>query len=59
MVKRNSKSNNGATPGFEEKLWAATDKLRRYIDSAEYKPVVLVLLFLKYISNAFEARRLS
>jgi len=45
---------NGANLGFEEKLWAAADKLRGHMDSAEYKHVVLGLIFLKYISDAFE-----
>ncbi|HEY9899185.1 MAG TPA: type I restriction-modification system subunit M N-terminal domain-containing protein, partial [Pantanalinema sp.] len=39
--------------GFEEKLWAAADKMRGHMDAAEYKHVVLGLLFLKYISDAF------
>ena len=38
-------------------LWQAADKLRGSIDAAEYKHVVLGLIFLKYISDAFEARR--
>ena len=38
-------------------LWKAADALRGQIDAAEYKHVVLGLLFLKYISDAFEARR--
>lgn len=50
---------NGATLGFEEKLWAAADKLRGHMDAAEYKHVVLGLIFLKYISDAFETRRSS
>ena len=45
---------NGATLGFEEKLWQAADKLRGHMDAAEYKHVVLGLVFLKYISDAFE-----
>jgi type I restriction enzyme M protein len=45
---------NGANLGFEEKLWQAADKLRNNMDAAEYKHVVLGLLFLKYISDAFE-----
>lgn len=53
---RGKKSNNGATLGFEEKLWAAADKLRSNMDAAEYKHVVLGLIFLKYISDAFEER---
>ena len=51
----NSKS-NGATLGFEATLWAAADKLRNNMDAAEYKHVVLGLIFLKYISDAFEER---
>jgi len=46
-------SNNGANLGFEQKLWAAADKLRSNMDAAEYKHVVLGLIFLKYISDAF------
>jgi type I restriction enzyme M protein len=38
----------------EKTLWDAADKLRKNIDAAEYKHVVLGLLFLKYISSAFE-----
>lgn len=40
-----------------EELWQAADKLRGSIDAAEYKHVVLGLIFLKYISDAFETRR--
>ena len=42
--------------GFEQKLWQAVDALRNNMDAAEYKHVVLGLLFLKYISDAFEAK---
>jgi type I restriction enzyme M protein len=45
---------NGATLGFEAKLWATADALRGSMDAAEYKHVVLGLIFLKYISDAFE-----
>ena len=48
---------NGANLGFEAKMWAAADKLRSNMDAAEYKHVVLGLIFLKYISDAFEERR--
>lgn len=41
---------------LEKKLWAAADALRNNMDSAEYKHVVLGLIFLKYISDAFEER---
>lgn len=45
--------NNGANLGFEQTLWQAADKLRSNMDAAEYKHVVLGLIFLKYISDAF------
>lgn len=48
---------NGAHLGFEDKLWLAADKLRGSMDAAEYKHVVLGLVFLKYVSDAFEQRR--
>src|SRR3989441_12349124 len=48
---------NGANLGFEQKLWAAADKLRGHMDASEYKHVVLGLVFLKYISDSFETRR--
>lgn len=47
---------NGANLGFEEKLWLAADKLRGQVDASEYKHIVLGLVFLKYISDAFEER---
>ncbi len=43
--------------GFEDVLWKAADKLRGSMDSSEYKHVVLGLLFLKYVEDAFEERR--
>jgi len=46
-------SDNGAHLGFEQKLWSSADKLRSNMDAAEYKHVVLGLIFLKYISDAF------
>jgi len=49
-------NSNGANLGFEAKLWAAADALRNNMDAAEYKHVVLGLIFLKYISDAFEAK---
>ncbi len=53
-----SRRNNGKDTvlGFEEKLWKMADKLRNNMDAAEYKHVVLGLIFLKYISDAFEAK---
>ncbi|MFT3746143.1 MAG: class I SAM-dependent DNA methyltransferase [Pyrinomonadaceae bacterium] len=42
------------TEPLERKLWKAADKLRKNIDAAEYKHVALGLIFLKYISDAFE-----
>src|SRR5215211_5135800 len=49
-----SSSNSAANIGFEQKLWLAADKLRSNMDAAEYKHVVLGLIFLKYISDSFE-----
>ncbi|MFO7564741.1 MAG: class I SAM-dependent DNA methyltransferase [Enhygromyxa sp.] len=43
--------------GFEDKLWTAADLLRNNMDPAEYKHVVLGLIFLKYISDAFDERQ--
>ncbi len=59
--KKTSESNEAATPsgamlGFEAKLWQAADKLRNNMDASEYKHVVLGLIFLKYISDAFQER---
>ncbi|MGH8363153.1 MAG: type I restriction-modification system subunit M N-terminal domain-containing protein, partial [Gammaproteobacteria bacterium] len=50
------KTGSAANLGFEAKLWAAADALRNNMDAAEYKHVVLGLIFLKYISDAFEAK---
>ena len=44
------------TLGFENQLWEMADKLRGNIESSEYKHVVLGLIFLKYISDAFEEK---
>jgi type I restriction enzyme M protein len=41
---------------LEKKLWTAADKLRSNLDAAVYKHVVLGLIFLKYVSDAFEER---
>jgi type I restriction enzyme M protein len=50
------KARNGtAHLGFEEQLWQAADKLRGHMDASEYKGTVLGLIFLKYISDSFEA----
>ena len=54
MARTNSNSDSTATIGFEAKLWLAADKLRNNMDAAEYKHVVLGLIFLKYISDKFE-----
>lgn len=50
-------STSSAHLGFEAKLWLAADKLRNNMDAAEYKHVVLGLIFLKYISDSFEEHR--
>ncbi len=50
---------NGATMGYEAKLWQMADAMRGSMDAAQYKHVVLGLIFLKYISDAFEERRVA
>jgi len=61
MKKKQSKSqtktkntNKEANLGFEQKLWAAADKMRGHMDAAEYKHVALGLIFLKHISDSFQ-----
>jgi type I restriction-modification system DNA methylase subunit len=54
--KPEKKQGNAANIGFEAKLWAAADKMRGHMDAAEYKHVALGLIFLKYISDAFQAK---
>lgn len=55
MARTSKKSkDSSANLGFEAKLWLAADKLRNNMDAAEYKHVVLGLIFLKYISDSFE-----
>src|SRR4030043_1431023 len=49
-----SANSTAANLGFEAKLWQTADALRNNMDAAEYKHVVLGLIFLKYISDAFE-----
>jgi type I restriction enzyme M protein len=50
-----AKNTDSKIETIEKKLWDAADKLRKNIDAAEYKHVVLGLIFLKYISDSFEA----
>ena len=53
-------ANNDVVTGdlnYADRLWKAADALRGQVDAAEYKHVVLGLLFLKYISDTFESRR--
>lgn len=47
-------TDSGAITGYESELWEMADKLRGSMDAAEYKHVVLGLIFLKYVSDAFE-----
>jgi len=60
LVKRKNNANgtetSAATVGYEAELWQMADALRGSMDAAEYKHVVLGLIFLKYISDAFEER---
>lgn len=49
-----AKKNGNNEEPLEKQLWKAADKLRKNIDAAEYKHIVLGLIFLKYISDSFE-----
>ena len=55
----NASAQSSATIGFEAKLWLTADKLRNNMDAAEYKHVVLGLIFLKYISDTAGKCRMS
>ncbi len=57
MARRATKTTPTRT--LEATLWEAADKLRGNLEAAEYKHVVLGLVFLKYVSDAFTARRLE
>lgn len=52
-----SKSSNGGNLGFEADLFKAADKLRGNMEPSDYKHVALGLIFLKYISDSFEAKQ--
>lgn len=56
-AKRNGNGKSQTALGFEATLWAAADKLRSNMDAADYKHVVLGLIFLKFISDRFERQR--
>jgi len=51
---RKADSKKNKQESIEATLWQSADKLRKNMDAAEYKHVVLGLIFLKYISDAFE-----
>ena len=58
MASKAKRDSNGATVGYEAELWRMADALRGGMDAAEYKHVVLGLIFLKYISDACRALNL-
>ena len=55
--KKAAKKKPAPTKSFEQTLWDTADKLRGTVESSEYKHVVLSLIFLKFVSDRFEARR--
>lgn len=60
MAKATTQTKSNSTDSglnFEAQLWAAADKMRGHMDASEYKHVALGLIFLKYISDAFEEKR--
>ena len=56
MPRSSKKTGTTAPLGFEAKLWAAAGALRNDMDAAEYRHFVLGLIFLKCVSDAFEAK---
>ncbi|MES2209275.1 MAG: class I SAM-dependent DNA methyltransferase [Chloroflexota bacterium] len=56
MARGSGRPDTAAPVSFEARLWQTADALRNNMDAAEYKHVVLGLIFLKYISDAFEAK---
>src|SRR5271168_4667047 len=54
---KSATNGNGGNLGFEADLFKAADKLRGNMEPSDYKHVALGLIFLKYISDAFEAKR--
>lgn len=56
-AKTKKKANTESQLGFEAQLWATADKLRGNMEPSDYKHIALGLIFLKYISDAFEAKR--
>ncbi|WP_031595917.1 class I SAM-dependent DNA methyltransferase [Ferrovum myxofaciens] len=56
MANGDNKNSNGGNLGFEAEMFKAADKLRGNMEPSDYKHVALGLIFLKYISDAFEAR---
>ena len=57
IAKSKKANGNGANLGFEAQMFLAADKLRKNLEPSDYKHVALGLIFLRYISIAFEARR--
>ena len=55
MAKQKTNNGNAANLGFEAELFKAADKLRGNMEPSDYKHVALGLIFVKYISDAFEA----
>ncbi|MBR4170374.1 MAG: type I restriction-modification system subunit M N-terminal domain-containing protein, partial [Kiritimatiellae bacterium] len=56
MAKSKSSSGSTATLGFEAKLWHAADLMRGKLPATQYRQVLMGLLFLRYVSDAFENR---
>jgi len=56
---KSAKSTQKNTKSFEQTLWDTADKLRGSVESSEYKHVVLSLIFLKFVSDKFEERRME
>lgn len=55
-VKNNLKNSDGAVLGFEDKLWHAAELMRGKLPATQYRQVLMGLLFLRYVSDAFDKR---
>lgn len=56
MAKSKSSKNSGVTLGFEEQIWNAACELWGHIPAADYRKIFIGLIFLKYISTAFDKK---
>ena len=56
MARTKKTEQSAATLGFEAELWSAADEMRGHVSAAEYRQVLTGLIFLRYVSAAFDRR---